>query len=66
MSEGTPTGRLSRMLFEARELITMFNDMVELRAGKPDPWSRRVRDEIDAYRAERGWSPHGYDIYTDE
>ena len=52
--------RLSKMLFEARELISMFNDMVERRAGREDTWSRRVRDQIDAYRAERGWSPHGF------
>jgi hypothetical protein len=48
------------MLFEARELIDMFGDLVESRMGKPDEWARRVRDEIDAYRAERGWSPHGF------
>lgn len=52
--------RLSRLLFEARELIDMFGDVVEGRTGKDDTWSRRVRDEIDAYRAERGWSPHGF------
>jgi hypothetical protein len=52
--------RLSRLLFEARELIDMMGDIVEARSGRPDTWSRRVRDEIDTYRAEQGWSPHGF------
>jgi hypothetical protein len=48
------------MLFEARELIDMFNDIVENRSGKVDDWSRRVRDEIDAFRAVQGWSAGGF------
>lgn len=52
--------QLSKLLFEARELIDMFGDVVESRSGRPDAQSRRVRDEIDAFRAERGWSPHGF------
>lgn len=56
----TTNADLSRMLFEARELIEMWADVVEARAGKPDDWSRRVLREIDAYRAERGWSPYGF------
>ena len=52
--------RLSRMLFEARELIDMLTDIVENRSGQRDEWSRRVRNEIDDYRHERGWSPHGF------
>lgn len=38
----------------------MFADVVEARAGRRDEWSRRVVAELDAYRAERGWSPHGF------
>jgi hypothetical protein len=52
--------RLSKLLFEAREMIDMFGEVVEERTGNPAPECRRVRDEIDAYRAERGWSPHGF------
>jgi hypothetical protein len=52
--------QLSKLLFEARELVDMLGDMVAARTGGADDWSRRVRDEIDAYRAERGWSPHGF------
>ncbi len=48
------------MLFEARELISMFTDIVERRSGLTDQWSRRVRQEIDDYRAERGWHPDGF------
>ena len=51
---------LSRLLFEARELIDMYADVVSRSSGTPDAWSTRVRDEIDAYRANRGWNPNGY------
>ena len=51
---------LSRMLFESRELISMLADVVEGRTGQTDDWSRRVVADIDAYRAERGWSPNGF------
>lgn len=52
--------RLSKLLFEARELVDMLSSITEARSGRPDTWSRRVRDELDAYRAEQGWSPHGF------
>ncbi len=53
--------RLSRLLFEARELAEMLADIVEMRGrGRKDDWSRRFIAEVDAYRAERGWSPHGF------
>lgn len=52
--------RLSRLLFDARELVEMYGDVVEARTGRPDQYSRRVRDEIDTYRAEHGWSPDGF------
>jgi hypothetical protein len=56
----TDTARLSKLLFEAREVAEMFADVVHLRTGNADNMAARVRDEIDAYRAERGWSPHGF------
>jgi hypothetical protein len=59
-------GELSRLLFEARDIIDMFGDMVERQSGQSDPWSRRVRDEIDAYRAEQGWPSDGFDIEKDK
>jgi hypothetical protein len=52
--------QLSRLMFEARELISMFNDIVENQAGKADAWTRRVRDEIDEFRREHGWSANGF------
>lgn len=52
--------RLSRLLFEAREIASMFADVVEVRTGRTDDWSRRVVADIDAYRAEQGWSPDGF------
>ena len=52
--------RLSKLLFESRELIEMFSDIVESRTDRTDEWSRRVVADIDAYRAERGWHPEGF------
>jgi hypothetical protein len=52
--------RLSRLLFSARESIEMWADVVESRTGKRDEYNRRLVAEIDEYRAEQGWSPHGF------
>lgn len=56
----TEAARLSRMLFEAREQCDMLADIVAAQSGRRDTWATCVRDEIDAYRAEQGWSPHGF------
>src|SRR5215217_4365004 len=56
----TDAQQLSRLLFHARESIDMFGDIVETRTGKQDNFSRTLRDEIDLYREERGWSPNGF------
>jgi hypothetical protein len=56
----TEAARLSRLLFEAREQIDMWADVVESRTGQSAEYVRRVVAEIDAYRAEHGWSPHGF------
>lgn len=58
--------RLSRILFEARERVEMALEVVEIQSGQVDTWGRRLRDEIDEYRAERGWSPHGFGGEVDE
>lgn len=50
---------LSRLLFEARESCEMWADVVEKRVG-PDTYTRGLVERIDAYRAARGWSPHGF------
>lgn len=59
MARPTPAG-LSRMTFEAREEIDMWGDVVQSRSGRTDLQLRRLRDQIDAFRAEQGWSPHGF------
>lgn len=51
---------LSRLLFEAREQIDMWADVVEARTSKPANYTRDLVKRIDLYRAERGWSPHGF------
>jgi hypothetical protein len=51
---------LSKLLFEARESLSMWADVVESRAGKPDDSTRGLIARIDHYRAERGWDPDGF------
>jgi hypothetical protein len=51
---------LSKMLFEAREQVEMWADVVEARTGLRATHTRRVIAEIDTYRAEQGWSPDGF------
>lgn len=51
---------LSRMLFEARELVDMYADTIEGESGKPMTQARRLVGEIDSYRAGRGWNAHGF------
>lgn len=51
---------LSKLLFEAREEIEMWADVVESHSGQPASQTRDVLARLDAYRAERGWPPHGY------
>lgn len=53
--EAAEVCRLSRLLFESRELVDMLHDRTP-----GDTWASRVRDEIDTYRAQRGWSPNGF------
>jgi hypothetical protein len=52
--------QMSRLMFEARELISMFRDVVQSQTGQDDQWCARVIEEIDAYRAGQGWSPDGF------
>lgn len=54
------SAELSKLLFEARELVEMFADVTERRTGREDGWSRRVVIEIDSYRAGRGWASDGF------
>jgi hypothetical protein len=54
--------RLSKLLWDAREYLDMFGDIAMARYpnGGPTISIHKVRDEIDAYRSERGWSPNGF------
>lgn len=60
--EETEAARLSKLLFTARELIDMYADMMV--SSQPQlqahVYPRAIRDEIDEYRAEKGWSPNGF------
>lgn len=54
------SAELSRLLFEARESIDMWADVVESRAGEPATYERSLVNRIDAYRARQGWNPDGF------
>lgn len=60
--EPTDAARLSLLLWEARELIDMFADTMEAREPllAAHVYPREIRDKIDAYREEQGWSPNGF------
>lgn len=57
---------LSKLLWAAREEAEMWADVVEARSGKPATSTRQTVAELDAYRAERGWSPHGFGGEADD
>ncbi len=52
--------QLSRMLFDARELIEMFGEAMSSRGITYSEWLDRVVKEIDDFRAAQGWSPNGF------
>lgn len=56
----TTDAELSRLLYEAREQIDMWGDVVFARTGQTPEYVNGVRDRIDAYRAERGWPHNGF------
>lgn len=53
---------LSKLLWDARETVEMYADIMEAQqagSGMVDGLRKQV-EEIDAYRAARGWNPHGF------
>ena len=52
--------RLSKLLFTAREAVEMYADVIKALHGNEAVSLRRLVEEIDTYRAERGWSPNGF------
>jgi hypothetical protein len=56
----TEARELSRLLFSAREAVEMFADVAEASAGRTDTHLRQLVADLDAYRAERGWSADGF------
>lgn len=51
--------RLSKLLWDAREGLDQLIDSIE-RRGQRATYLRRLVHDIDAYRAEQGWSPWGF------
>jgi hypothetical protein len=58
--------RLSRLLFDAYEAVSMYADVVEARSGRRDEHLDRLRADITQYRLERGWSPTGFGGESDD
>lgn len=54
-----PAQELSKLLFEARESLDMWADVVRAQY-KDDPYLRDLIARIDAYRAAQGWRSNGY------
>jgi hypothetical protein len=59
MGEGWTDRRLSKLLFEARELLSMYADHLDAN-HVPSTWPREVISGLDEYRVSRGWDPHGF------
>jgi hypothetical protein len=51
---------MSKLLFCAREEMSMWADVVEIRTGERPEHTLGLISQIDAYRAEQGWSPDGF------
>lgn len=51
---------LSRLLYEAREQISMWSDVIERRAGRRDTYVDGLVQRIDEFREEQGWDRDGY------
>jgi hypothetical protein len=56
----TTNAELSRLLWDARESVDTLIVIVESRSGRRDTFNRKLLADLDAYRAEQGWSPDGF------
>ena len=64
MDETWTNRRLSKLLFEARELLSMYADHLDANRVA-STWPREVVDGLDAYRTSRGWDPNGFGRETE-
>lgn len=55
-----PDSELSKLLYEAREGLSMLADIVDSQTGKTDRYTRSLVERIDAYREGRGWCSTGF------
>jgi hypothetical protein len=56
----TDAAQVSRMLFLASELLDMYGDLVFSLSDRKDPGIYGLKQDIDGYRAAKGWSPNGF------
>lgn len=63
--QGITPAQLSRTLFQVREQLSMWADIVEGRAGMRDPQLSRVIGDVDKIRRDQGWSENGFGGETD-
>ena len=57
---GDDAEKLSKMLFEAREYLCMYQETVQTMIHRRDPDLHNLIRSIEDYRMDRGWSPDGY------
>lgn len=59
--ESTEAAELSKLLWDAREALEKWADVVEYASGSDDASPpRRLVWRIERYRFKRGWSPDGF------
>lgn len=63
--QGVTPAQLSRVLFSAREQLSMWNDVIELRGDRRDAKLDDLIADIDNLRTEQGWSANGFGGETD-
>lgn len=51
---------VSKLMFEAKESLEMWNDVVNAKMGRDDPYTKGLIDRIVEYRKTQGWSPNGF------
>jgi len=56
----TEARKLSKLLFECREAVEMYADIVRDATDREDLYLRELVGRIDSYRIEQGWSEHGF------
>ncbi len=60
LSAMTSAAHVSKFLFEAREEIEMWADVVESQTGKPARHTRQILATLDNFRVDQGWNKDSF------